>query len=43
MIFDFEAKQKVIRALAKDSGLSIRYTKDNQPRTDGKIFVCSTT
>jgi hypothetical protein len=38
MIFDFEAKQKVIRALAKDSGLSIRYTKEDQPRTDGKTL-----
>jgi len=42
MIFDFYSKQKVIRALAKDAGLKLVYTKEDAPRTDGStVYIPS--
>lgn len=38
MIFNYHSKMKVVRALCEDTGLTIQFTKEDAPRTNGKIL-----
>lgn len=38
MIFNYYSKMKVVRALCEDTGLTIQFTNEDAPRTNGRIL-----